>query len=157
MIDLVYHWDNGFAAAPQKIGDLLIERIEPLPPIEYKQDHRSLLDGCLGLPVDLAEQWIAPCEAEPAGIDNDKTSVLPFGGAVEPIPGYPGDLLFDSCPGSGESVEESRFSHIGPSDDGNDAAFQPGPSFAGKVYLIMPILRRAVKRDYRSTVSIPSG
>ena len=101
--------------------DVLILRGDAAADVRHKQDGvRSIDDGELRLPAHMTQQHVVRFWLDAAGIDEQKTVVLPFAVAVQAVPRDAGSV-FDNCqPLAYQLIEQCGFADIRPPHDGYD-------------------------------------
>src|SRR5690606_2878255 len=118
-VDFVDGQKDGFFPAAQKLRHLGVQRVDAFAAVDDQDDHVGLGHGDLGLSPALRGDVFGGVRIDAARVDHREDAVAPAALAVEPIAGDAGLILHDRDPAPDEAVEQGRFAHVGPADQGD--------------------------------------
>ena len=118
-VDLVDDMEDRFIDLPEHGGYFPVRRRQPVAPVHEKNYDVRLFHGEGGLFPHLGQDAVGSRRLEAAGVYEDKRSSLPIAVGIIPVPRCPRLVDDDRLAPAGQAVEEGRFAHIGPADDGN--------------------------------------
>ena len=119
VVHLIDHQQNGLVSLAQVMTDVLVIRGQAGTAIAEKADHVRRFHGDLRLPPHLGKQHVLAAHIQTAGIHHAEMTAHPLHVAVDAVAGHAGHILHDGDAPSGHLIEESRFAHIGPANNGN--------------------------------------
>ncbi len=119
MIGLVGHADHGHLHISQPLVHLAVQRHHALAGIDDEEDHRGRIDGRVDLLLDLLGEVVDVLDAHSAGIDQFDEPLAELDEVRLAVACHPGGGVDDGQTLPREPVEEARFAHVGPADDGD--------------------------------------
>ena len=119
-VDLVDCQQQRLAAAQEQAGEVIIGCGQGCAPIDHHHDGFGLIQRHPGLAKDLGRNQLRVIGQDAAGIDHPRMAAGPLDLAIDPVPGDARFIAHDRAAGTGETVEESGFAHIGTADDGQN-------------------------------------
>ena len=119
-VDLVDHEKDRLGQGPQDLDHFPIVRRHPGPAVQHQHHGIGIVDGHMHLLADLGGKGIFIRFGKAAGVHQGKHPIVPGSILVNAITGHPRKIIHQGVPASGHPVEEGRFAHIGPANDGHD-------------------------------------
>ena len=113
------HQDRRLRPAQER-GRLQIGRRGPGRRVDDEDDHVGLVDRQAGLLLDALLDRVVGIDLQAARVDDDEAAAVPFGVAVEAVPGGPGAVLDDRPAAAQDPVEQGALANVRAPDQGDD-------------------------------------
>jgi hypothetical protein len=140
-LGLVDDEEHLLARATDLAGQSLVIRQQAVLSVDQQDHQGGLPDGHVGLDLaEFQEMFIGPGRKAP-GVDDRKLLALPLDAAIRPITGRAGLGIDDGLPTSGEAIEKSGLTNVGPTDEGDERA-GVGFGWGFGVHMVYPNCRR---------------
>src|ERR1700752_5088785 len=120
-VSLVGDDDDAALGPPEQLGDVAIDRCQPLADVEEQHDLIGLVDRDARLCLDrCARRVVRGFEVEPRGVDHAELTAAPLGDAVEAVARQAGLRVDDRLALTDQTVEEGRLAAVRAADDRDD-------------------------------------
>ena len=107
IIHLVDHKQNGLSGPAEQIRNIPVIICQTLAGIRKKAYYICQIHGCLCLGTHLGEKCDLAVRINTSRVHQRKGMTKPFGISMDPVAGYPGNILHNTDPSSGDFIEKS--------------------------------------------------